>query len=134
MRAVLLAWLLACDTRMIDQPKQLPYGDVAMRTPPAGSVPRDPDTAGRPVDGRTRYLIACSACHGLDGRADTPVARAMQRRRPPSLHEARLRALSVADLDRVIALGYGLMPAQTSTLSAAERLAVATYVHEVLQR
>jgi mono/diheme cytochrome c family protein len=132
---ILLALVAACDTRMIDQPKQLPYGDVAMRTPPAGTVPRAESTASDPPpDGRARYAIACAACHGLDGRANTPVAHAMQRRRPPSLRDPRIVALPRAQLDRVIALGYGLMPSYAALLSPADRRAVADYVTTELQR
>jgi len=166
-----VAWLAgaiaacaACDngealpdwSRMITQPKLLPYGETAlfrdgraMRPVPAGAVARDgnPDldgTAGAampsgdtlpvPVTralldrGRRRFAIACATCHGVAGDGDSPVARAMQRRRPPSLHEPRLVALGPAALYRVIALGYGLMPSYARLLAPDDRWAVVAYV------
>ena len=123
----------------------------AMRPVPAGTVARDwiADPARRtgrtaagveldalplPVTralldrGRARYAIACAACHGLAGDGDSPVARAMQRRRPPSLHEARIAALAPGALYRVIAEGYGLMPAYATLLAPDDRWAVVAYV------
>jgi mono/diheme cytochrome c family protein len=145
-------------SRMITQPKLLPYGATelfadqrAMRPLPAGVVAReriaDPvrrtgrDAAGRDVTevplpitrallerGRERFAIACAACHGIAGDANTVVAHDMQRRRPPSLHEARIIALSPGALYRVITQGYGLMPSYDTLLSADDRWAVIAYV------
>jgi mono/diheme cytochrome c family protein len=167
MTAARLAWLAgaiavcgACDngealpdwSRMITQPKLLPYGEAAMfhdgramRPLPPGAVPRegiadpapgDGDTVPVPVPvtralldrGRRRYAIACATCHGVAGDGDSPVARAMQRRRPPSLHEPRLVALGPAALYRVIAAGYGLMPSYAKLLTPDDRWAVVAYV------
>ncbi|CAN5226682.1 hypothetical protein BH11MYX1_BH11MYX1_08320 [soil metagenome] len=145
-------------SRMITQPKLLPYGASsqfadgrAMRPRPAGVVERDriddravrdgraPD--GAPVStlpvpvtrallerGRELFAIACAVCHGVDGEGDTPVAHAMQRRRPPSLHEVRLVELSPGALYRVIVDGYGVMPSYEVLLTTADRWAVVAYV------
>jgi mono/diheme cytochrome c family protein len=153
-----LAVCAACDngealpdwSRMITQPKLLPYGEAAMfrdgramRPLPPGTVPRegtaDPgpgaaDTVPVPVTralldrGRQRFAIACATCHGVAGDGDSPVARAMQRRRPPSLHEPRLVALGPGALYRVIATGYGLMPSYAKLLTPDDRWAVVAYV------
>jgi mono/diheme cytochrome c family protein len=167
---VWLAWLAAaalgaCDngdalpdwSRMIDQPKLLPYGETAlfddgraMRPLPDGVVPRtwiaDPalrtgQTTAGDVDhvpvpvtralldrGRQRFAIACATCHGIAGDGDSAVARAMQRRRPPSLHEPRLVALTPGALYRVIVDGYGLMPSYAKLLVPDDRWAVVAYV------
>jgi mono/diheme cytochrome c family protein len=160
------ASLAACDnndvtpdwSRMITQPKLLPYGATelfadqrAMRPLPAGVVAReritDPvrrtgrDAAGRDVTevplpitrallerGRERFAIACAACHGIAGDANTVVAHDMQRRRPPSLHEARIIALTPGALYRVISEGYGLMPSYDTLLAPDDRWAVIAYV------
>ena len=140
--------------RMLVQPRYDPYeasaffaDGMAMRRPPAGTVPwRSPDapsplletpsgdTIPVPVDdallarGRERFDIVCSPCHGLDGRAETPVAQSMALRPPPSLHEPRLRALDAAALARVVAQGYGLMPSYAPLLDARDRWAVVAYV------
>jgi mono/diheme cytochrome c family protein len=173
-----IAACAACDngealpdwSRMITQPKLLPYGETAMfrdgramRPLPPGAVARDgtadpqggavatlsgdlerSETGGRaprgidtvpvPVTralldrGRRRFAIACATCHGVAGDGDSPVARAMQRRRPPSLHEPRLVALGPAALYRVIAIGYGLMPSYAKLLTPDDRWAVVAYV------
>jgi mono/diheme cytochrome c family protein len=147
--AILLA-IAACDngdatpdwSRMITQPKARAYGPSdafadgrAMRPLPVGTRAREdvasaaaPITRALLVHGQARYAVVCAPCHGVAGDGDTPVARAMQRRVPPSLHEARLVALAPEALERVIASGYGVMPGYASLLDAGERRAVMAYV------
>lgn len=145
-------------SRMITQPKLLPFGastqfadGAAMRPVPAGTVPRDRiesvehrdgrTAAGVPVArvplaitralldrGRDRFAITCAVCHGGDGAGDSAVARNMQLRRPPSLHEPRIVALAPGALYRVIVGGYGLMPSYAPMLSIDDRWAVVAYV------
>jgi mono/diheme cytochrome c family protein len=161
------AALAACDngdalpdwSRMIAQPKLLPYGETAlfadgraMRPLPAGTISRDwiadpavrtgqtasgnTDVEDIPVPvtralldrGRRRYAIACATCHGTAGDGDSAVARNMQRRRPPSLHEARIAALAPGALYRVIMDGYGLMPSYAKLVAPDDRWAVVAYV------
>ena len=166
-----IAWVIAacpgvaCDngeatpdwSRMITQPKLLPYGETelfadrrAMRPVPAGTVARDwiadpvrrtgrtaagdADTVPLPVTralldrGRARFAIVCATCHGMAGDGDSAVARHMQRRRPPSLHEPRIVALAPGAVYRVITDGYGLMPSYAKLLSFDDRWAVTAYV------
>jgi mono/diheme cytochrome c family protein len=78
--------------------------------------------------GRDRFAITCAACHGLAGDGETAVAHAMERRRPPSLHETRIRELAPGALYRVIELGYGLMPSYAGALDVDDRWAVVAYV------
>jgi mono/diheme cytochrome c family protein len=144
-------------SRMITQPKLLPFGATelfadqrAMRPLPAGTVARewtadpvvrtgrtptgDALTVPLPVTralldrGRERFAIACATCHGLAGDGDSAVARNMQRRRPPSLHEPRIVALAPGALYRVITAGYGLMPSYAKLLAPDDRWAVIAYV------
>lgn len=146
--------------RMLDQPRAEAYGETplfedrrTMRTPPAGTVPHGPPSTWRPataergaagtarpvVDrallerGGEAFAAFCAPCHGLDGRAATPVAQSMRLRPPPSLHEARLRALAPTDLRGVVVLGFGLMPSYGGLVSEAEAWAIAFYV-KALQR
>jgi mono/diheme cytochrome c family protein len=166
MRLLLIVLVFAaCDnrgstpdwSRMITQPKLLPYGAAAqfadgraMRPRPSGvvAVDRITDPARRegrigeqpvaaiplPITrallerGRERFDVVCAACHGVAGDGETPVAHAMQRRRPPSLHEPRIAALSPGAMYRVIVDGYGLMPSYTALLSVDDRWAVIAYV------
>jgi mono/diheme cytochrome c family protein len=135
-RLAVLLVLCACDTRMIDQPKVLPY-DEPMRAAPAGAVSREeaaapsespPITRALLERGRDRFAVACAACHGLDGSADTPVAHRMHLRPPPSLHEARVVNLADGDVYRAISEGYGLMPSYAAVLSPEDRWAVVAYL------
>jgi mono/diheme cytochrome c family protein len=122
---------------------------LAMRSPPAGTVPHraavdgpvltglGPD--GRPLAvapveptgkllavGRQRYDIHCGVCHGVLGDGESQVALSMSLRRPPNLHLYR----DVADgyLYQVIAQGFGLMPSYAAELTPEERWAVVAYL------
>ena len=147
-RVVLLLILCAaCRPQDIDpmeeQPKLLPYSESAlfadrraMRAPPDGTVPRERQSEEPPATltpqllqlGRERFDIICATCHGLAGDGDSIVAGKMSLRQPPSLHEARLRALSSAELYKIISEGYGLMPRYSNVLGPRERWAVVAYV------
>jgi len=144
--------------RMIDQTRlntwetSPVFGDgFGMRNPPEGTVPRDavmgpaPFVSGLsggqaldrppiPVDrallerGRNRFDIFCAACHGRAGDGDTPVARNMTLRAPPSLLEPRLRTLPVGRIFQVATEGYGFMSGYAVQLPVRDRWAVAAYV------
>jgi mono/diheme cytochrome c family protein len=145
-------------SRMITQPKLQPYGATdlfadgrAMRPLPAGTIPRPwladparrtgqtaagveltavplPITRALLERGHERFAIVCAPCHGIAGDGDSVVARNMQRRRPPSLHEPRIAALTPGALYRVIDAGYGVMPSYRTLLDADDRWAVVAYV------
>ncbi len=126
------------------------YADgLAMRDPPAGTVPYGPllpaDVAtglgpdGKPVArsplpvdakllerGRARFDVTCAICHGVLGDGESQVAMNMSLRRPPSLHAYR----DVGDgyIVRVIAEGFGLMPSYAAQLTPEDRWAVVAYV------
>jgi mono/diheme cytochrome c family protein len=140
--------LVACDnggslpdwSRMIDQPKVLPFGETAMRTPPRGTIAHGehtpPVTATIPVPitrallerGRNRFAIACAACHGVRGDGDSPVAHAMQRRPAPSFADRELAQKTAGELYIVIRDGDGFMPSYAAMLDDADRWAVVAYV------
>lgn len=126
------------------------YADgIGMRPPPEGSVPREelfpPEVEtglgadGKPLLasplpvtrqglelGRRRFETLCGACHGILGDGNTPVARNMSIRPPPSLH------LKVKNGDgwfyQVISRGFGVMPSYASHLTVEERWAVVAYL------
>ncbi len=129
----------------MDQPRAAP------RTPPKGTMPVsdtpfDPavDTgrvSGRWIEkipiavdralveeGRRRFEIVCATCHGILGDGDSPAARNMTLRRPPSLHEARIRAMPPGQIFAVASQGFGLMPGYAAYLEPRERWAVIAYV------
>jgi mono/diheme cytochrome c family protein len=145
--------------RMLQQPRVDPFeasgfyeDGMGMRTPPRGALPvertigdpkivvgmQDDIYVARvpiPVDialiqrGRERFEILCAACHGITGDGDSVVAENMDQRKPPSLHEDRIRALAAGRLYRVVSVGYGLMPSYAAQLTVEERWAVVAYVH-----
>jgi mono/diheme cytochrome c family protein len=84
--------------------------------------------------GRNRYEIFCQPCHDVSGASDSPVAKSMQLRQPPSLLEERIRALPVGTIYQAIADGYGLMPSYARQLSIDERWGVVAYVRALQLR
>jgi mono/diheme cytochrome c family protein len=152
-------WTLS---RMLEQPKYLPYGPSAfwpdgkaMRRPPAGAVSREdvvgseallegtsggndvtefpvPVTRELMAEGRREFDVVCAACHGLRGDGVSVVATKMQLRAPPSLLNADIRSFPPGRIFRVITTGYGLMMSFRAELSVRERWAVVVYV-EALQ-
>jgi mono/diheme cytochrome c family protein len=128
------------------------YADgLAMRAPPAGTVPYgglvDPVVAtgrgadGKPVArspvpldpvllarGRQRFDITCATCHGLLGDGESQVAINMSLRRPPSLHLDRYREAPDGYLYQVITEGFGLMPSYAAELPVRDRWAIVAYV------
>ncbi|HTV19136.1 MAG TPA: cytochrome c [Polyangiaceae bacterium] len=125
---------------------------LSMRAPPAGTVPvtrvMGPSelVSGRtaageytthipvPLDaalldrGEDRFRIFCRTCHGTLGDGRSAVAENMKLRKPPSLHEPRLRSYAPGRLYRVVTEGYGLMPSYAESLSIADRWAVVAFV------
>jgi mono/diheme cytochrome c family protein len=122
---------------------------LAMRTPPAGTVPSgsagDPGLQqglgpdGKPLavspvpftpallaTGRKKFDIHCAACHGLLGDGESQVALNMSLRRPPNLHLYR----DVPDgyVYQVISQGFGLMPSYAAELTPQERWGVVGYL------
>lgn len=126
---------------------------ITMRRPPEGTVPRQritlkPDvTTGRvqtaqglryvttvplTVDeslmalGQKSYNITCGTCHGPLGDGDSPVARQMSLKPPPSLHNFADRPPGY--IFEVASEGHGLMAPYKAELSVRERWAVVAYV------
>jgi mono/diheme cytochrome c family protein len=158
--------LVACDEDLLNpmsakQPKVGNYGEsefyddgLAMRDPPAGTVPRErivgqpgiatgkaPGPAGAEVYltsfpikvdralvelGQRRFTITCATCHGPVGDGDSIVARQMALRPPPSLHNYVDRPPGY--IYDVITKGFGLMASYAAELTVQERWAVVAYV------
>jgi mono/diheme cytochrome c family protein len=77
--------------------------------------------------GRERFDIYCSPCHGRTGGGDGMVVRRGYRR-PPSLHDDRLRAAPVGHFFDVISNGFGAMPDYASQIRADDRWAIVAYI------
>jgi mono/diheme cytochrome c family protein len=91
-----------------------------------------PVTAEVLARGRDRYDVFCAACHDSLGYG---LSLAVERgvKRPPSLHEERLRAAPPGYLYGVITRGFGAMLDMGDQLSPRDRWAVVAHVR-VLQR
>lgn len=122
---------------------------LAMRAPPAGTVPygavvdgpvltgQGPD--GTPLEvsplpptpkllaiGQKRFGIHCAVCHGVLGDGESQVALNMSLRRPANLHLYR----DVPDgyIYQVVTKGFGLMPSYAAELTPEERWGVVAYL------
>jgi mono/diheme cytochrome c family protein len=122
---------------------------IAMRAPPAGTVPRQRitglpgATSGKEgnnyvtsfpirVDeqllrlGQKRYNITCGTCHGPLGDGDSIVGRQMALKPPPSLVDFKDRPIGY--IFEVATKGHGLMASYAAELPVRERWAVVAYV------
>ena len=77
--------------------------------------------------GQERYNVYCTPCHGLTGDGDGMI---VQRgfRRPPSLHEERLRTAPVGHLFEVITNGFGVMYPYGYRVPPRDRWAIISYI------
>lgn len=122
---------------------------IAMRAPPAGTVPRQRitglpgATSGKDgnnyvtsfpirVDeqlvrlGQRRYNITCGTCHGPLGDGDSIVGRQMALKPPPSLMDFKDRPIGY--IYEVASKGHGLMASYAAELPVRERWAVVAYI------
>jgi mono/diheme cytochrome c family protein len=77
--------------------------------------------------GMQRYTIFCSACHSRTGDGwGMVVQRGLKR--PPSFHEARLKAVPVSHFFNVISNGIGMMSGYASQIPPEDRWAIIAYV------
>ncbi len=77
--------------------------------------------------GRERFDIFCTPCHGAVGDGDGMVVR-RGFPAPASLHDERLRLMSDARIDTVIARGYGVMYPLADRVPPSDRNAIVAYV------
>jgi hypothetical protein len=154
---MLVAVSVACRQDMHDQPKYIPlrastfFGDDRSARPiVAGTVARGllrEDTlltTGRVngeeatvfpfrvtdavmARGHERFDIFCSPCHARTGIGDGMVVRRGYRR-PPSLHDDRLRAAPVGHFFDVITNGFGAMPDYAAQIEAEDRWSIIAYI------
>lgn len=112
---------------------------AAARTPPEGTVAVDdpaidrtlaeppPVTPALLAEGRERFGIFCTPCHGLAGDGDGMIVR-RGFPPPPSYHEERLRRAPARYFVDVITNGYGTMYSYASRVEPRERWAIAAYI------
>ena len=146
-----------CRQDMHDQPKYVPmrestfFNDVRSARPIVeGTVARgqlqedtmlytgkvngaDTTVFPFPVDaavmarGQERFNIFCAPCHGRTGQGDGMVVRRGYRR-PPSIHQDRLRDAPAGHFFDVITNGFGAMPEYASEIKVEDRWAIVAYV------
>ena len=77
--------------------------------------------------GRERFDVFCSPCHGFAGDGDGMI---VQRgfRRPPSLHEERLRTSLAGHYFDVITNGFGVMYPYGYRVPPRDRWAIIAYI------
>ncbi len=147
----------ACRQDMHDQPKYIPlrqstfFADERSARPVvAGTVARgqlredallytgkidgaDATVLPFPADeallrrGRERFDIFCSPCHARTGEGDGMIVRRGYRR-PPSLHDERLRNAPIGHFFDVMTNGFGAMPDYAAQVPPEDRWAIAAYI------
>ena len=70
----------------------------------------------------------CAGCHGADGSASTPAAKALGAR---DFHSAEVQKETVAELADIIAKGKNKMPKYGDKLKDTEIKDLAAYVHDL---
>jgi mono/diheme cytochrome c family protein len=156
--AVFLALVaISCRQDMHDQPKYLPMREATFFTDVRSARPLVEGTVARghlrddellytgkvngadaavfpfPVDaavmarGRDRFDIFCAPCHGRTGQGDGMVV-LRGYRRPPSIHQDRLRDAPAGHFFDVITNGFGAMPDYATQVKAEDRWAIVAYV------
>jgi hypothetical protein len=116
-------------------------GDVNVRGNVAGNVPGAGQTGtpggvnefpfaitAKELDrGEERFNIYCAMCHGQTGYGDGMIVR-RGFRRPPSLHDDRLRNESLGHFFDVITNGWGAMPDYSQEIPPRDRWAIIAYI------
>jgi mono/diheme cytochrome c family protein len=117
-------------------------GDVNVRGNVAGNVPGGAGQSGTPGSvnefpfaitakeldrGEERFNIYCAMCHGQTGYGDGMIVR-RGFRRPPSLHDDRLRNETLGHFFDVITNGWGAMPDYSEQIPPRDRWAIIAYI------
>jgi mono/diheme cytochrome c family protein len=77
--------------------------------------------------GQQRFNIYCAPCHGRTGLGDGMVVRRGYRR-PPSIHQDRLRSAPAGHFFDVMTNGFGAMPDYAAQIKAEDRWAIVAYI------
>jgi mono/diheme cytochrome c family protein len=77
--------------------------------------------------GQQRFEVFCAPCHGRTGQGDGMIV-LRGYRRPPSLHQDRLRAEPVGHFFDVITNGFGAMPDYAAQVKPEDRWAIIAYI------
>lgn len=104
-----------------------PYFETGKIGAEAGDGFPFPVTAQVMDRGEERFNIYCAQCHGRlgDGNGMIP---SRGYRRPPSFHDARLRAARTGHFFDVMTNGFGAMPPYRTMIPTEDRWAIAAYI------
>lgn len=117
-------------------------GDVNVRGNVAGNIPGGAGQTGTPGSvnefpfaitakdldrGEERFNIYCAMCHGATGYGDGMIVR-RGFRRPPSLHDDRLREETLGHFFDVITNGWGAMPDYAQQIPVEDRWKIIAYI------
>jgi mono/diheme cytochrome c family protein len=93
---------------------------------PTNPIPADDASLAR---GAELFHINCTACHGVGGKGDGPVAAFLQKKKPADLTSPAIQFLSDGAIFMVITNGMpGTMPALNENLTVRERWDVVNFV------
>ena len=93
---------------------------------PTNPVPADDASLAR---GAELFHINCTACHGVGGKGDGPVAAFLQNKKPADLTSPAVQFLSDGAIFMVITDGRpGAMPALNENLTVRERWDVVNFI------
>ncbi|HZH32662.1 MAG TPA: cytochrome c [Pyrinomonadaceae bacterium] len=107
----------------------VPGGGAAGQSGTPGGVNEFPFaiTATELNRGQERFDIYCAMCHGQTGYGDGMIVR-RGFRRPPSLHDDRLRNETLGHFFDVITNGWGAMPDYSQEIPPRDRWAIIAYI------
>jgi hypothetical protein len=145
-------WMMEQGKLKAQQPSDLFADGIGMRRPVDGTVARDflpyefkdnPEEAGKNLsnpllattevlaNGKSKFLIFCSPCHGNFGRGDSRLHG--QFPNPPTLHSEKVRRWPDGRIYHVVTMGQNAMPSYAAQISRDDRWAIIHYMR-ALQR
>jgi len=80
------------------------------------------------ADAAATYKAKCAACHGVDGKGDTPVGKGLGAR---DFHSPEVAKQSDADLGAIVAMGKDRMPGYENSLNPDEIKNLITYIRQL---
>lgn len=120
--------------KAMDHPLPVPAQSIPVEGPafvpnmgaPSNPVPADASSLAR---GAELFQINCTACHGMGGKGDGPVAAFFQKVKPADLTGPIVQSLSDGAVFLVISNGKpGAMPPLNENLTVRERWDVINYI------
>jgi mono/diheme cytochrome c family protein len=133
-----IQWVSFMSISPAQQPMEHPLPVPAQSIPVEGpayianqGAPTNPITADQTSVSRGAELfqINCSACHGLDGKGQGPVAAFLKPKKPVDLTAPAIQFLSDGAIFMVITNGRpGAMPALNENLTVRERWDVVNFI------